>query len=340
MASQSKKKQKTTSTPRVVAFSIAELEPDVLLNVFDRVEFHVHSALLKLHSAFFPKFLDSPDKIDNPPSTTGFVYEWITKIDDDGDGWHLISKPDKGSSSDTPDPAYKGDQSHQEKAFENLLSAIYNEPYEIEKVEMFRTMTSLADYCCALRAMSRSLDCVCASGRNRYLYLNIMFGDKFVLEELVKLRHPQLFHDAVIRSLGPWNTPAFLEFKNRALKQQCERLHGQIGVKIAEAQRQILETIDEEEDPAEKLELSKVVQIMASESREGEDGEILLPFYYRKLYSYDNVFEGALTLLMENCLQLCDNSEYEVIQAYNKDYFFCVDIYKEDYPWDTSKKDW
>lgn len=64
------------------------------------------AVILKLHSAFFRKFLDSPDKTAaiNPPCSSPaaglgnfskFNYEWVTVVDkDDGvDGeitWHLV----------------------------------------------------------------------------------------------------------------------------------------------------------------------------------------------------------------------------------------------------------
>ena len=62
--------------------------PDTCLVVFGQ-EFHVHSTLLKLYSAFFRKFLDSPDKL-NATNTKGFKYYWVTNIEEDGN-WHLVA---------------------------------------------------------------------------------------------------------------------------------------------------------------------------------------------------------------------------------------------------------
>jgi hypothetical protein len=47
-------------TPAVVILSTG-IKPDTRLRVFS-TDFHVHSSALKLHSAFFRTFLDSPDK--------------------------------------------------------------------------------------------------------------------------------------------------------------------------------------------------------------------------------------------------------------------------------------
>jgi hypothetical protein len=75
--------------PKPVSFTARGLTADVRLGVFD-AEFHVHSVVLKMHSAFFFKFLDSPDKIPAAAVAPGpFKYEWVTKIDEDG-SWSLV----------------------------------------------------------------------------------------------------------------------------------------------------------------------------------------------------------------------------------------------------------
>jgi hypothetical protein len=73
---------------KIVKFNAGSLNPDMRLKVFTTTEYHVHSAILKIHSGFFRKFLDSPDKF--VPASAEFTYEWVTKIDDDG-SWHLIA---------------------------------------------------------------------------------------------------------------------------------------------------------------------------------------------------------------------------------------------------------
>jgi hypothetical protein len=92
MAPPAKKAKKSNDEPAMpgpVVFAARGLESDVRLRVFN-TEFYVHSTMLKLHSAFFFKFLGSPDK--TPPVTVepGAVkYEWATKIDEDG-SWSLV----------------------------------------------------------------------------------------------------------------------------------------------------------------------------------------------------------------------------------------------------------
>jgi BTB/POZ domain len=86
------KKQKTDHPPKPpIVFQAPGLKPDVCLKVFDQ-EFHVHSVLLKLHSEFFRKFHDSPDKAaGGGDSASGFRYPWVTEVDEARDDWHLVA---------------------------------------------------------------------------------------------------------------------------------------------------------------------------------------------------------------------------------------------------------
>jgi hypothetical protein len=108
------KKQKVSRPP--VIFKAPGLTPDVRFKVFDEYEFHVHSVVLKLGSAFFRKFFDpankdgttvfagAPNSILGEPGMptsalkSGFQYEWVSKIDDDGTDWHMISEAETNVS--------------------------------------------------------------------------------------------------------------------------------------------------------------------------------------------------------------------------------------------------
>jgi hypothetical protein len=93
------KKRKTSkcndkpTTPGPIIFKARGLNVDVRLRAFE-TEFQVHSVILKIHSAFFFKFLDSADKtttLANATPVGGFKYEWVTKVDEDG-SWALVAK--------------------------------------------------------------------------------------------------------------------------------------------------------------------------------------------------------------------------------------------------------
>jgi hypothetical protein len=85
MASQPPAKKQKVSRPTVVFKSPGLPTPDVRFRVFDDYEFHVHSVVLKMNSAFFQRFLDLANKdIIGEKCLSGFQYEWVSEIDDSG----------------------------------------------------------------------------------------------------------------------------------------------------------------------------------------------------------------------------------------------------------------
>jgi hypothetical protein len=70
-----------------VVFSLSGINVDTSLQVFD-INFHVHSAILTIHSAFFRKFLNSADKTN--AVGLAFRYNYKTNVDSDGT-WGLES---------------------------------------------------------------------------------------------------------------------------------------------------------------------------------------------------------------------------------------------------------
>jgi hypothetical protein len=70
-----------------IIFASPGLKPDVRLLVFKQ-EFHVHSVILKLHSNYFRKFLDSPDKKKASVSAL-FRYVYVSVVDEDDHLWAL-----------------------------------------------------------------------------------------------------------------------------------------------------------------------------------------------------------------------------------------------------------
>jgi hypothetical protein len=81
----SRKRRRSESpndTQEPIVFQSPGLKPDVRLTICGQ-EFHVHSVILKLHSNFFRKFLDSPDK-EAAPASSPFKYDHVSVIDADG----------------------------------------------------------------------------------------------------------------------------------------------------------------------------------------------------------------------------------------------------------------
>ena len=69
-----------------IVFAASGFKPDVRIKVFER-EFHVHSIVLKLHSAFFRMLFESDDRVP-PASEETFQYDYISIPDVNG-GWEL-----------------------------------------------------------------------------------------------------------------------------------------------------------------------------------------------------------------------------------------------------------
>jgi hypothetical protein len=82
------KKQKLANLEPVIFKQAGLGAPDTCLAVFDQ-EFYLHSTILKLYSAFFRKFMDSPDKVKLTTTATEFKYNWVSKVEKDDD-WHLV----------------------------------------------------------------------------------------------------------------------------------------------------------------------------------------------------------------------------------------------------------
>ncbi len=85
MGNNSRKRRRSESpkgTREPIVFESPGLKPDVHITMCGQ-EFQVHSVILKLHSAFFRKFLDSPDK-EAAPASSPFKYDYVSVIDTDG----------------------------------------------------------------------------------------------------------------------------------------------------------------------------------------------------------------------------------------------------------------
>jgi hypothetical protein len=75
----------STNGTNAIVFAASGLKADVRIKVFEQ-EFHVHSVVLKLHSAFFRKFIDVEDRVSSYSEI--FRYDYISCVDVDG-GWGL-----------------------------------------------------------------------------------------------------------------------------------------------------------------------------------------------------------------------------------------------------------
>lgn len=72
-----------------IVFRSPGLTPNTLLSALGQ-DYHVHSTILKLHSHYFRRFLDAPDK-SRERASHQLLYHYVTVIDDDESIWSLES---------------------------------------------------------------------------------------------------------------------------------------------------------------------------------------------------------------------------------------------------------
>ncbi|TVY39024.1 hypothetical protein LSUB1_G004581 [Lachnellula subtilissima] len=370
MATQSTvKKQKITSLP--IIFTLPSLNPDVRIQVFHDWEFHVHSVVLKLHSALFRKFLDSADKVhDNAvePSVSGsivkqgswggakpasggcFRYEWVTQIDDDGNGWYLAEKS-KALAEKQEMSHYKGRQIIEKNTFETMLKAIYseNEPHAGATLDELERLTAMADYYGALRVVSRAVDVGLLANSNLGPEL------KLGLIEATKLRNKALFQDSLILCLGPWSKPSFndggLE-DHPNLFAVAKAAHATICVRLASVHHQMLNYASTEFNALHSTitEAKSIGDELVSAANRARmvaaDDYVQLPLYYYFL-SYSNTIsshvdkeEAYISPLLVNDMLL--DKRANAGQKGFLDYFLIkhADGDEYEFPWDTKETVW
>ncbi|KAL5314543.1 hypothetical protein ACEPPN_017183 [Leptodophora sp. 'Broadleaf-Isolate-01'] len=318
------------------AFHAPGMKTDVRIRVFER-EFHVHSVVLRLYSAFFRTFLDSADK--GPVSGEGqFRYDYVSVLDPDG-GWGLeVAKP--GMQSPTVlSPLKEGmETSSDEVAFEKLLCAIYHKKYSISGLRELSDMTRLADFYCCLPTFSTSL--YSALWHSPLLIAEIPSNCNSTLILAQKLRHPLLFREALVHVVCQWKGYSrFLEGHyglvcsvTSAYNRVCERL-------LASNQELFL-----------AMNLGGQVRVdicAATNDLEREELPTQNAHFYRHLY---NQWEGeqeegmqsvmeALRVLLENNLVLERKGGLAGEDEY-KHGFLCAEISDSELPWNMEEEDW
>ncbi|KAH7319452.1 hypothetical protein BKA65DRAFT_556872 [Rhexocercosporidium sp. MPI-PUGE-AT-0058] len=268
MAAPPPKKQKTTNTntkepkpkPPII-FNTLRYELDVRLQVFDQ-EFQLSSVPLKLYSAFFRKFLDSPDKAtaieDNASALAGpdavsraraggphkFLYHWVTVVDGEkSESWHLVACNPQNEQSNVSN--YSGNKSKQLSAFSIILSAIHTLPYSITDSHQLTTITELADYYRALPIVSCSLDAALYKSPGP---LSEISDCSDVITAASKLRNKLLFKASLIYLVGEWNfgDGDFSVVKDRKLQKLARKVWAEVAVKVARAFHAITNAVDNE----------------------------------------------------------------------------------------------
>jgi hypothetical protein len=352
-----------------ITFTRFGFEPDLRLYVFNK-EFHVDSEILKLYSSHFRSLLD-PSSTHNTSSTSpDFHSDWYTSIGfyDQKSSWSL--SPDTfvrpfGQPSlilhificshvqfermltilkqlkDMDLSRFIGDVFREEKAFQNLLCAMFGELYSITDAAELNSMIAQAETHKTLPILSTSI-----SGTFPYSPGLISAIEKDPCSLLVsahKLRHKVLFQECYIHALGPQSHPRYYhQLSDEVLRDFIEKKRGLLGTQVLRAYNTIVRLasgliwpISDAIDPKQFLNF-------APDCVFGND--ILYPKFFRLCYehivnNYDNGQVYCLfSQLLENKLAL--NKDAVAGVGDFADFFLCCELKDDELPWDVTQTNW
>ena len=327
---------------KTITFNARGMERDVDLEVLG-THMYVHSAMLKLHSVFFYKFLDSADKALAPLTPpNGFRYTWVTSVDIDGT-WALVDHCSQKvglenieiftglsslkQKSSVGQHEYKGDKNTQINAFHNLLCAIYGERFEFQSIEDLVLVTNLADYYCALPVVSKTID-------GALLRRPISFkNDALVgLQVSYKLRHAEILRECVCFLAGNLDLDLDMSSVDSILRSVVDKARQGVYEKLARAHIEVMRLVFN--DTSFKKEFNIVHNSGISKR------EFNLPRYYAKLFEEVKFYhQPAMWSLMDNNLML-ERGNVTPGEGVFGDKFLCAVVSDDDLPWDVSQLDW
>ncbi|KAE8450679.1 hypothetical protein EG329_006024 [Mollisiaceae sp. DMI_Dod_QoI] len=294
--------------------------------------------ILKMRSAFFRKFLDSPGKLvssDTSGSKKDFKYEWVTKVDEDGT-WGLVAASSQEKTATAYDSIFA---EYQTETFSNLLHAMYTKPYEILEAREVIELTEMADYYCALPIVSATIGFPISIAGGK---IDIQYYCVNMIMPAFKLRHRHLFRECVVYLAGNWDptdevdSPSWdQKVKNVVIKArerirlQIEKVH-EIILKLSAEYPFVAQALSEVQ-PYAGHPLPNYYRRLKTAIEEGTPASEFRDILYKLHYS--------MNPLLHNCLQFpahyCQAGE-----DYYENYFLCAKVEGNDVPWDITQSDW
>ncbi|KAK0115488.1 hypothetical protein ONS96_013943 [Cadophora gregata f. sp. sojae] len=342
------------TTPEPTVFRARGMEIDTHLTVFSKV-FHVSSAILKMHSQYFFKFLDSADKIA-VESSDGFKYDWVTKIVDDGKDWQLVcAGPNAGDLNRPQWAKSKHERCYQTSAFRNILKAMYMLPYRLDRVQDLSNMTCLARFYMCLPLVSRTLDGALARSHS-LSRVDLRDSCSELLSVAIELRHKALFEDSLIYCLGPFSNPVFQQMTDNKLNRLALSHYHKLRSDLSGLLHTIIHAMVEEgplrgdhntaDDAFSSRPLACFRRAIDLEAQKfSGSGHVYLPRLLRGMLENERVFSSFITKglasFMQNDLTIRHGLSEEAGKDSSEDYFLVSTIEgDDDYPWDTTVEDW
>jgi hypothetical protein len=240
--------------------------------------------------------------------------------------------------------AFMGNQNKEETAFEKLLFAFYNRPFQIIDLAELICMTKLADYYCSLPVLSSALCAAILCSDGLCHQIDAMPTEFLSISK--KLRNDVLFKEALILSLGPFHQLKYLLLSDMKLKVIAENVHNCLSSQVLKAQGLVVGFSQYSPEFAETCETYMRTALLVGQKKP------CWPQYFRYLKSTPNLaltiqgsenekseYTVALGALMKNRLQF-DNSGAQSGRGKFKEYFLCSEIGDEVLPWDPEEVDW
>lgn len=223
---------------------------------------------------------------------------------------------------------------------------VYTEPYQIEDAIQLLLLTELADYYCALRILSRTLDGAMINSPNFCSSIRAKALDLFVAAG--KLRNALLFRECLIWVVGPNQNPVYLELKagDRNIRQVAKHAHGDISIKLAKVQQRLWRYagIDFRDNWRDNWE-NHLFSNLGYCGEVDEDPENRFPVEFPWLLRYiisanpEILDEGSCEGLLRSSIVL-EKGVYEAGKENCEDNFLCAEVTDEDLPWDVNETDW
>jgi hypothetical protein len=122
------------------------------------------------------------------------------------------------------------------EALKKLLQAFYAELYELKSVDSLWRMTQLADYYCALPALSNTINLPFFRGD-----INVKISCFLLISISMKLHHADLFRECVIWIAGCWPDYANWDLSklDPKIEKTIQNARNRIGAWIAEVHEEV-----------------------------------------------------------------------------------------------------
>lgn len=219
--------------------------------------------------------------------------------------------------------------------FENMLCAMYRKNYKLGSHEDLTELVRLADFYCALPAVSYSLHS--ALNMNPDFVAEIPDHATQLLSAAYKLRHSVLFRECLVHVIGLRESMDLnLAYEEEKLSNTVEVCYGRLCSDLVKVQKGLMKLESSIPHGPSHIQKGMAVTLYVA--------KISLSKHYRNALPKfsDHIRELVSPILkpiLKNNLTL-DSSGDGAGEGIFADRFLCARITDEEMPWDKNAKDW